>query len=112
MSNTLTARLDSVKCQPLKCQPKGGESLLQLTEPQAQLVATALDRAEIPVKAAAADMGISESLLHRQLKGKDHLSWQRLNLLPDRFFAELLVLIAQRRGIGAVTTTVQIARTA
>lgn len=107
MSNSLASRLDGVNCKPLKCPPRTGETFLQLTEASAQLIARALDRAGLTVKAAASDMGISESLLARQLKGMEHLSWQRLNLLPDRFFFELLILIAQTRGIATVRTQIE-----
>lgn len=112
MTATVADRLAGVNCQSLKCGPRTGETALQLTEPAARLIALAIDRAGLTVKAAASDMGISESLLARQLRGQEHLSWQRLNLLPDLFFRELLVLIAESRGIATVTTTLEMVRTA
>lgn len=112
MSNSLASRLDGVNCKPLKCPPRTGETFLQLTEASAQLIARALDRAGLTVKAAASDMGISESLLARQLKGMEHLSWQRLNLLPDRFFYELLFLIAEARGLAQEDRTLRMRRPA
>ena len=104
--------LAGVKGVSLKCALKTGETVLQLTEPQARLIAKALDRADLTVKAAAVEMGISESLLARQLRGLEHLSWQRLNLLPDRFFLELLILLAEARGIATVETTLKFPRSA
>lgn len=47
-------------------------------------------------------MGISESLLARQLHGTEHLSWQRLCLLPDAFWLELLFIVAETRGVARV----------
>lgn len=112
MSSTVSSRLNGVNCRSLKCGLPTGETLLQLTEPHARVIAKALDRSDLTVKAAASEMGISESLLARQLKGLEHLSWQRLNLLPDRFFCELLILLAETRGIATVRTQIQLERKA
>lgn len=66
------------------------------------LISLALSRAGLSQKEAALTMGISESLLARQLKGDEHLSWQRLSLLPDAFWLELLFVVAEARGVGRV----------
>ena len=107
MSSILADKLAAVNFKPLKASLEQGEGVLQVTEGQARLIAKALERADLTVKAAAAEMGISESLLARQLRSVEHLSWQRLSLLPDRFFVELLPLIAETRGIAVVKTQIE-----
>jgi hypothetical protein len=79
------------------------------------LISVALSRANLSQKEAALTMGVSESLLTRQLKGDckpgdEHLSWQRLFLLPDKFFLELLIVIAETRGIASVRTQIEFER--
>lgn len=66
------------------------------------LISRALMRAGLSQKEAALTMGISESLFARQLKGVEHLSWQRLSLLPDAFWLELLFVVAESRGVARV----------
>jgi len=74
------------------------------------LVLQALNRASISQKEAALTMGISESLLARQLKGDEHLSWQRMFSLPDAFWLELLIVLAEARGIATVRTQIEFER--
>jgi len=74
------------------------------------LIGLALQRANLSQKEAALTMGISESLLARQLKGHEHLSWQRLCQLPDAFFLELLIVLAAHRGIASVRTQIEFER--
>lgn len=68
------------------------------------LVEKALDAAHITPTEAARKMGISLSLLGRQLQNIDnqHLSLQRLYRLPDAFWRELWVLVAERRKLARV----------
>jgi hypothetical protein len=69
-----------------------------------ELVTLALDAAHITPLQAAAKMGISLSLFLRQLENHDnqHTSLQRLFRLPDGFWLELLVLLAERRKLAHV----------
>lgn len=76
------------------------------------LIGLALSRSALSQKEAALTMGISESLLARQLRGDEHLSWQRLFLLPDKFFLELLIVLAEHRGIASVRTQIEFERKA
>ena len=101
-----TAELQSVsgKGHTLKA------SLQKVSSSPSALISTALSRANLSQKEAALTMGISESLLARQLKGDEHLSWQRLFLLPDAFWLELLVVIAETRGIATVRTQIELER--
>lgn len=53
-------------------------------------------------KQMADDMSISHSLVLRGLKSADHLSFHRLWELPDAFWVELILLVAQRKRLGQV----------
>jgi hypothetical protein len=87
-------------------------SLQKVSSPSpAALISQALSRANLSQKEAAITMGISESLLARQLKDIEHLSWQRLFQLPDAFFLELLIVLAETRGIASVKTQIEFERT-
>lgn len=102
-SSTVTDRLDAVERKPLKASLN---PLQKVSSDAGRLVMRALDRAGIAQKEAAATMGISESLLARQLAGTEHLSWQRLSLLPDRFKQELAVALAEASGASVETTVI------
>jgi hypothetical protein len=59
------------------------------------IVSKSLGRAGLSQKVAAADLGITESALSKQLAGTEHLSfWRMLNLGPD-FWSELVDLICE-----------------
>lgn len=92
--------------QPLKRQPAFDETALQqLSSAEVrELVTRALERAHITPTEAAKRMGISLSLFLRQLENLDnqHVSLQRLFRLPDEFWRELLVLLADRRQLAHV----------
>ena len=69
------------------------------------LVEGALDSAHLTKEAAARDyMRITPSLFGRQLVNEDnqHVSLQRLYLLPDSFWRELLINVAEKRGLARV----------
>ncbi len=57
---------------------------------------------QLEVKQMADTMRISGSLISRGLKDEDNLSFHRLWELNDEFWVELVILIAQARGIAAV----------
>lgn len=65
-------------------------------------VRASLDDAQIKVTAAAAYMGLSVSLLSRQLRGHEHLSAKRLSLLPPEFWGGFIVRRARRFGFYIV----------
>lgn len=67
-----------------------------------ELVDAALSKAGLTPTDAARIMGVSLSLFLRQLQNveKQHLSLQRLWLLPDVFWRELFVLLAKRRKLA------------
>lgn len=67
--------------------------------------------ADLEPKVMAGELGISHSLCLRALKSGE-VSWRRLWELPDAFWAELLIAVAQERSIGAVRTTLDIQRSA
>lgn len=97
-----TAALESLQLKPLKALlPEDGPDLKKVRE-AGLLVKTALDRAEISQKEAAITMGLTEAQLSMQLSGVpgNHLSWQRLQKLSDAFFVELLIVLAEYRGIA------------
>lgn len=79
-------------------------ALEALSRDVGELVTLALDAAHIAPAQAARCMGISLSLFLRQLQNADnaHLSMQRLYRLPDSFWRELWVLIAERRRLARV----------
>jgi DNA-binding NtrC family response regulator len=96
----------AAEVQPLKRQPAFDETALQqLSSAEVrELVTRALERAHITPTEAAKRMGISLSLFLRQLENLDnqHVSLQRLFRLPDEFWRELLVLLADRRQLAHV----------
>lgn len=63
------------------------------------LVARALGRAGLSQKQAAAEMGISEAQLSRQLAGTENLSFWKMHTLPPSFWEEVLTLIADYHDI-------------
>lgn len=98
------AALSGVELKPLKCDLSQGDSARKKVSCDGQVVADAIDRSGLTRGEAAGHMGISEGLLSRQIDNADnqHISWQRLNLLPDRFWRELWMLVARRRKLARV----------
>ena len=71
------------------------------------LVSKSLGRAGLSQKAAASDLGITESALSKQLSGLEHLSfWRMLNLGPE-FWAEMVDMILEFHGRNAPGLTAQ-----
>jgi hypothetical protein len=70
------------------------------------LVPRALARAGISQKAAASDLGITQSQLSRQLTSPngEHLSFWRMASLPDAFWHELWLLMSEQRGLSVGLT--------
>lgn len=64
------------------------------------LVGRAFGRAAISQKVAAADLGITESALSKQLTGAEHLSFWRMHGLPPEFWQELIPLIVEYHGLS------------
>jgi hypothetical protein len=112
MTRSVQGTLGPLEVQSVSAKPKMAKVSLQKVSCPAptHLISLALSRAGLSQKEAALTMGISESLLARQLKGDEHLSWQRLCSLPDAFFYELLIVLAEWRGIARVQTQIQMER--
>jgi hypothetical protein len=110
MSQSLAAKLDRVERKPLKCSlgrtsdvfVRGGEIFEQARE------CSGLTREQ-----AASEYGVSASLLARQATNQDnqHLSFQRICEMPERFQHEVIRAWAERLGGVEVATTVTIRRT-
>ena len=104
------AKLAGVPLKTMKARlPIAGPDLSRI-ESAGRLVQQALIRSGISQKDAAIQMGVNDGQFARQLAGQEHLSWQRLNRLSDRFFLELLIVLAEDRGIAAVKTLIEIDR--
>jgi hypothetical protein len=69
------------------------------------IVSKSLGRAGISQKVAAADLGVTEAALSKQLAGAEHLSFWRMHSLPPEFWHELVLLIVEFHGltIGAAS---------
>lgn len=108
MADTMRDQLDRVERKPLKCSlESSSEARKKVSSDRCehgQLVARALESAHITRGQAAGYMGISEGLLSRQIENIDnqHLSWQRLFRLPDRFWRQLWWLVAKQRKLARV----------
>lgn len=66
---------------------------------EVRLVLDALRWADLSVEKAALYMGISASLLRRQLDGDGHVSWTRLLLLPAAFWQAYAIALATQHGL-------------
>ena len=107
MTPTVSKRLADVPLKTLKARLPADEADLKPLEDPGGAIQKALARAGISQKEAALTMAINEGQLTRQLKGQEHLSWQRLFKLPDAFWCELLVVLAEMRGLATVRTQIQ-----
>lgn len=69
------------------------------------LVGRAFGRSGLTQKAAAYELGVTESALSKQLAGAEHLSFARMRNLPPEFWHELVLLIVEFHGLtlGAVS---------
>ena len=108
----LTAALDGVPRKTLKSELQTGEAALNPIESPGMIVQKALFRAGISQKSAAITMELGEGQFTRQLQGLEHLSWQRLYRLSDGFWLELLILVAETRGVARVRTQIDFERRA
>ena len=108
MATTVAKRLESVERKALKCGLDRGDAARKKVSSDrcddGQLVATAMEKSGLTRGQAAHCMGISEGLLSRQIDNADnqHLSWQRLSKLPNAFWCELWMLVAERRKLARV----------
>lgn len=107
-----SARLGDVHPKTVKATLSGSAPHLERIKEAGSLVKTALVRSGVQQKVAASLMGLSDAQLSAQLAGKEgeHLSWQRLQALPDAFFLELLILLAEHRGIARVRMQIELER--
>ena len=108
MTPTIAERLDRVERKPLKCQLRGTtESFVQV----GKLVEHALKTAYPTQDIAAGEYGVTPSLMRRQIDNSDnqHLSFQRLWSMSDKFKTELLLVLAADLGVQ-VETTIRIQR--
>lgn len=103
MNRSVQQRLDGVPLKPLKASlPTSDEALNLLEHGAADAILTALTRAGMSQKEAAITMDISEQQFTRQLRGQEHVSWQRLFRLSDRFWRELVIVLAEMKRIARV----------
>jgi hypothetical protein len=112
MPSSLRRAVPDVPLKTLKVGLAKGETVLNSIESAGDTVQKALIRSGISQKEAALTMDINEGQLTRQLRGQEHLSWQRLFMLPDKFFLELLIILAEHRGIASVRTRIEFERRA
>jgi len=106
------ADLAGIPLKTLKVGLRPQAGALNSVECAGQLIRTAFARAGISQKEAAITMALNEGQLTRQLQDIEHLSWQRLFRLPDSFFVELLIVIAESRGLAVVRTSIAFRRRA
>jgi hypothetical protein len=106
--SSIAERLDRVERKQLKCQLRGTtESFVR----SGKLVEHAMKAAYPTQDIAAQDYGVTPSLMRRQIDNADsqHLSFQRLWGMSDKFKQELLLVLAADLGVQ-VETTIRIQR--
>jgi len=79
----------------LQTLEKPVSTALKSVESWRAIVGTALGRARVSQKVAAAEMQIAEAQLSRQLSGVEHLSFWRMKAIPAPFWQELVLLIIE-----------------
>lgn len=105
MTSKATQVLADVPLRNVKATLESGESQRRnLTPPCGAMVEAAMKRAKLEVKQLAGWMGISESFLLRGFKDQEHISWQRLQRVPDRRFTRALLAVQAEEDSGIVTT--------
>lgn len=102
MGQTVRDQLDGVPRKTLKVGIPTDADTLKPVENPGELIVLALNQIGMSQKEAAIVMGIAEPQLTRQLRGDEHLSWQRLFKLDDAFWRALWVLLAKRRKLARV----------
>lgn len=87
-----------------------GLTAVELSAAQRRLaelrVRTALRLADIGIREAAEIMGIDARDFERGLKGERKLDLWRLEMLPDRYHQEYWVVLAEEKGLPALSRTV------
>jgi hypothetical protein len=112
MPPTVAEKLSGVELRQAKSQiRKKPVALQEVSSVPGELVRAAFDLAHLDREQAAAMMGVSGSLLARQLQNVDnqHLSLQRLWNLSDPFWREFVLLILRARRLGRVRREIRIA---
>ncbi len=115
MSRTLAAGVDYAHPHSLKaCEAEPLSDRDQFLKLHGQALAWALDRARIEQKQAAFRMGYTDpAVVNRWCLGRERMQLDKLRMLGDDFFAELLVALAQTcAGVEVRTQVTLIARTA
>jgi hypothetical protein len=114
MSRTLTAGFDYPHPQNLKASPLSGRAL-SLTSDEflcihGRALENALKRAGITPKRAAMEMGYTDqTTVSRWCLGRERMQLDKLRLLGDDFFAELLIAFAETCARVEVRTGASIA---
>jgi plasmid maintenance system antidote protein VapI len=109
MDATMRDELDGVPRKSLKAALRRDRPVLNSIENElnaGDYIVLALESVGMSQKEAATTMGIPDSQFTRQLRGQEHLSWQRLFKLPDTFWRELWMLVAERRKLARVKRSV------
>ena len=104
MSPTVASRLERVEVRQVKSTlPPAAAALQELSCVPGELVEKSLALALLDHEEAATKMGVSGSLLSRQIKNLDnqHLSLQRLWNLPDSFWVAFIVLAIEERHLSS-----------
>ncbi len=119
MGRTLAAGTDYAHPHSLRVRRPEGEAVSptngdEFLKAHGQALDWALDRARIEQKAAAFRMGYTDpGVVSRWISGKERMQLDKLRLLGDDFFGELLVALAQTcSGVEVRTQVTLIARTA
>lgn len=73
-----------------------------------QLIGLALNGAGIERKVAAQQLGISESVLSRVIRGEDGIDFRRLWLLGDDFWSQFVELTLGHKHLGRVYRTYEL----
>jgi hypothetical protein len=95
--------LDMVPVRNVKATLRRGETEVQKLNPTAgDVLNLARAAAEIEPKQMADEMKVSHSYVLRGLAGQGDLGFAKLWELSDKFWLELVLLIAIRRGFAAV----------
>lgn len=92
MKSSLQANLPPMEVRPVDTSVSTARKSLDRFR---LLVVRALGRAGLSQKHAAAEMGLNEAQLSRQLAGVENLSLWKLHELPPEFWQELLLMLAE-----------------
>lgn len=105
MTPKSASALDAVPLRNVKATLETGEAARRNPTPASgAMVEAAMRRAKLEVKQLAAAMGVSESFLLRGFKDQEHISWQRLQRVPDVRFKRALLAVQAEEDSGIVTT--------